>query len=459
MLHSPAVVRLAQAPALALALALGCASAPVAPPGRAGAGPPPPRAPALRPLAAPAPGVRTEARLVLGAVGDVLMHGAVKECAAAHRPPAGAPNASLEGFDWLYAEVADLLGAPDLTFANLETPVAPRADKGSREYVFNAPPAAARALAAAGVDLVSVANNHAFDQGREGFLETLRRLEEIPLAWLGAGPTPAEAGPRRVQANGLALAFLGWSSFFGAEGNDCPPGDRGPCLRAARLDPEAAVAAVRAAAAEADAVVVSLHWGVEYAAQPRAEDVELAHRLADAGALVVLGHHPHVLQPLELYRRADGKLALVAYSLGNFVSNQSRRYQHGVTPPAVGATRDGALLRVEIVRRDYGRGVRQVELGGVDYLPLWTENDAPEVERRRDRRESPSIRVVSVDRALAAVRADLAALPDPPPEAERARFVRLRQREALLLDRRAAIAAALGEDFRSEAPPPPGRAP
>ncbi|GEJ57236.1 CapA family protein [Anaeromyxobacter diazotrophicus] len=380
-------------------------------------------------------------------MGDVLMHGAVKDAAADHR---AADND--DGYGFLWAPVADLLAGADLTFANLETPIAPRAGQGSRSFVFNAPPSAARALKRAGVDLVSVANNHLFDQGRPGFEETLQELDALGLPYLGAGAAGHEAGPRTVELNGLRLAFLGYAYGFNQGGNACPARPAPPCLKASLLDPDRAVADVAAAARQADAVVVSVHWGVEYAGQPREPEVELAHRLAEAGALVVLGHHPHVLQPLELYRRADGRTALIAYSLGNFVSNQSRHYVHGVTPPAVGATRDGLLLRVELVRRDYGRGVTQVELGGADWLPLWTENDTDDPERRA-RRARPSIQVVSVDRALAAVQRELAALPDPVPPAEQARYVKLRQREELYRARRAAIAAVVGEDLEGEAPP------
>lgn len=427
-----------------LALLCACATAPRAP------GPAAPATPSAAPApAAPAP-VRTESRLVLGAVGDVLMHEAVKESAAAHR---GAPGVSDEGFGWLYQPVADLLAAPDITFANLETPIAPRTGRGSRAFVFNAPPAAVRALRSAGVDLVSVANNHLFDQGREGFLETLRELDAAGMQWVGAGPPPAEGGPRLLSANGITLAFLAYARFFNDAGNECPRGTTaGPCTRAALLDPERAVTDVRAAAAAADAVVVSLHWGDEYAAQPRAEDVALAHRLADAGALAILGHHPHVLQPVELYRRRDGATALIAYSLGNFVSNQSRLFVQGVTPDRAGATRDGVLLRIEVARRDYGRGVTRVELGAVEALALWTENDAVEIDRTREPRARPSIRVVSLDRALAEVRAELAALPDPVPPADRPRYLKLRQREQLYQARRAAVAAAVGEDLLREAP-------
>ncbi len=412
---------------------------------------------AVVPSPSPPVPVRTVAHATIGAVGDVMIQDAVKRSAAAYG--AGAPD---DGFSWLFAPVADLLAQPDLTFANLETPVAPDASKGTREFMFNAPPAAVSALKRAGVDLVSVANNHMFDQGRPGFEETLRRLEALGMRYVGAGPAGHAAGPVRVEVNGLALAFLGYSYQFNQDGNACPAPARGSCLQASELDRARVVEDVRAAAGSgADAVVVSLHFGHEYEGQPRKEDVALAHALADAGALLVLGTHPHVLQPVELYRRADGQTAIIAYSLGNFVSNQSRKYVSGVTPEGVAAPREGALLRVTLARRDYGRGVTRVEVAGADVLPLWTENDTAEIDPVREPSRRPAIRVVSVDRALAEVRDALARIPDPVPAAEQERFVRLRQREAMLVARRTSVGATVGEEWLRTlspaelAPPPP----
>jgi poly-gamma-glutamate synthesis protein (capsule biosynthesis protein) len=388
----------------------------------------------------------------VAAVGDVLMHGAVQNAAADHRAPGND-----DGFGWLWSPVADLLASADLAFANLETPVAPRTGPGARSFVFNAPPSTVRALRRAGVSLVSVANNHIFDQGRPGFEETLANLHELAMPYVGAGPAGSEAGPWFFEANGLRIAFLAYARFFNQSGNECPTAparEIRSCLRASLLDPERAVSDVKAAAQAADAVVVSLHWGDEYRRQPSEPDVALAHRLVEAGALLVLGHHPHVLQPIELHPLPDGRTALIAYSLGNFVSNQSRNYVHGITPEKVAATRDGVILRAEIARRDYGRGVVRVELSGADWLPLWTENDTADPERRARGKARPSIQVVSLDRALATVRAELAALPDPIPPEQEARFLQLRRREDLYLSRRAAISAVLGEDLRAEALPP-----
>jgi poly-gamma-glutamate synthesis protein (capsule biosynthesis protein) len=394
--------------------------------------------------AAPAPPpVRTVGRATIGAVGDVLMHEAVKRSAEAHGEGAGHG-----GYAWLFEPVADLLSEPDVTFANLETPIAPDATGGTRPYVFNAPPDVVGALRAAGVDAVAVANNHAFDQGRAGFEETLRRLEEAGMKAIGAG-AEGERAVVTVEAGGLRIAFLGYAHFFNQDGNACPPprAGAGRCVQARELDRTRVLEDVRAAAAAADAVVVSLHWGVEYEPQPRADDVRLAHEIAEAGALVVLGHHPHVLQPIELHRRSDGRVAVIAYSLGNFVSNQSRKYVHGAMPERIAATRDGALLRVGLAKRDYGRGVVRVELDGADFVPLWTENDTAEIDRRREPERRPAIRVVAIDRALSEVRATLAAFPDPVPLAEEDRWVALRRRESLLVARRAAIASLLGEEL------------
>jgi poly-gamma-glutamate synthesis protein (capsule biosynthesis protein) len=450
--------------ALPALLVLACATAPAARAPAPAAAPSPAPAPSSAPplpaqggtpLPPPPrePPVRVIAQATVGAVGDVMIQEAVKRSAAAHGR--GAPD---EGFSWLFAPIADLLAAPDLTFANLETPVAPDAARGTREFVFNAPPAAAEALRRAGVDAVSFTNNHVFDQGRAGFEETLRRVEAIGLRVLGAGPAGRAHGPVHVDLNGIRFAFLAYAYGFNAAGGPCARGRA--CVEPSLLDRARAVEDVRAAAAGADAVVVSLHWGVEYEPQPRSEDVALARRLADAGALAVIGHHPHVLQPVELYPRADGRTAVIAYSLGNFVSNQSRRYVFGVTPETVAAPREGAFLRLTFARRDYGRGVTRVEVSGADVLPLWTENDTAEIDARREPQRRPAIRVVAIDRALAQVRAELARFADPVPDGDAPRWARLRKQEALLLARRASVAATVGEELvRTLAPSelgPPG---
>src|SRR5262249_55097871 len=129
-----------------------------------------------------------------------------------------------------------------------------------------------------------------------------------------------------------------------------------------------------------------------------AEQIATAHRLLDAGVDVILGHHPHVLEPAEVYRRNDGTLGLVAYSLGNFVSNQSRTYAYGVQPDRMGDTRDGVALSFSLVKKDYGGGVVRVEIADLSAQPLWTDNNA--LDLARDPALAPAIGVVSLDAEL-----------------------------------------------------------
>lgn len=392
------------------------------------------------------PKPRIVRRVSIGAVGDVLMHASVKDSATSH------------GFDWLFEPVADLMWQPDIMFANLESPVAPRTGKPGKAFVFNAPIATLQSLKKNGVDLVSIANNHAFDQHRKGMLETLQHLEEEGLAYVGGGPTPHAAGPRSFERSGLDIAFFAWTDLLNDKGvgNAC----KEPCERIAEFDLETATATIAEAAQEHDAVIVSLHWGTEYATEPTDDQIETARALAEAGATAVLGHHPHVLQPLEIHTRADGSTSLIAYSLGNFISNQSARYVHDVAPLSGGNPRDGALLRLEIVERDYGHGVKKIELGTVDYVPLWTENNTVTLKTRKERKNNIAIRVVSIDRMLSDVQARLAEIGEEVTADEQEEYVQLKKAEALYEGRRKAVTDVLGREFLrdlSRKPSPSGQ--
>jgi poly-gamma-glutamate synthesis protein (capsule biosynthesis protein) len=313
----------------------------------------------------------------------------VKESAAEH------------GWAWVLGDAAPLLREADLAFANLETPVAPDHRKGIHGEVFDAPPEMLAGLREAGVDVLSMANNHVYDQGGDGLVETWTRVRDAGMAPIGAGPDCATArAPYVADVRGLRIAFLAFADLVNVDGNTTddaaclsvsgPPCAAGECGRDAvhlSLDVDRLTAEVRAARAHADLVVVSFHWGVEYRTTPLPEYPKLAQALVDAGADVILGHHPHVLQPIASLTAADGRQAVVAYSLGNLVSNMAETW----TPdqPAYRArTRDGVVLRLRVVR--YANGLVSV---GVEAVPLWTDN------------QPTGIRV----RSLAAMRAD----PDP----------------------------------------------
>ena len=338
------------------------------------------------------------------AVGDVLMHQDVQRSA----------REAETGLRALWADVEPLIRGADIAFANLETPVAPTSGEPGRPFRFNAPAELPAALKASGFTVLSTANNHAYDQGSAGVVETLRRLRAAQLVPVGTGSTRAEAEQVQVvQANGLRVAFLGFTDLYNINLNDKASG---PWVRG--LDPAAAAAAVRAARAQADAVVVSIHWGVEYQHVPLPRQREVALQLCEAGADLILGTHPHALQPVELLEH-NGHRTLVAFSMGNFVSNQDRMYLPDLFKVDGGDSRDGVALQCRLVRQRLPDGSVRVTVADPVCEPLWNLNNwqafmAGEAKRR-------VIRVLWVNAAIAAAQADLARLGNPPadPEARR----------------------------------------
>ncbi len=397
---------------------------------------------------------RELARLRMAATGDVLPHVAVKQSAQLHdAKDAQGASTNNSGYDALFAPVAPELAGLDYAIANLETPVSPSGDGGTKEFHFNAPPPLLPALLRAGINLATFANNHVYDQGRQGLSETLDELTKASLLQAGAGRNRAESRKGlRLEKSGIKLALLASTQFFNTKDGD---GIAAESPQSASIDDgQELEAAVKAARQEADFVIVALHWGEEYQSAPRPVEVELAHRLFEGGADLILGTHPHVLQPIELYQASDGRLCAVVYSLGNFVSNQNRHYAFGVSPEKVGDTRDGALLRWSVVLRDYGQGGRRAELAELSYLPLWTENDF----LTRKPGALADIAVVSIPRELAAAyaRLDELAARSPLSKEDKLSIVGLRKRIALLERRREIIEARLGTDFAApHAPPPP----
>jgi poly-gamma-glutamate synthesis protein (capsule biosynthesis protein) len=269
------------------------------------------------------------------------------------------------GFQALWGDLKPIFEGADLVFGNLETPIAPTSGAPGRPFVFNAPAELPGALKASGFCVLSTANNHAYDQGSRGALETLERLESVGLIGVGSGRDRAQAEmPRILERKGIRVAFLAFSDIFNLDLNR---EGKGPWVR--HLEGDNVPEAIRSARTLADLVIVSVHWGNEYEHRPRARQRVLAARLIGAGADLIIGHHPHVIQPLE-WVEANGRKGAVAFSLGNFISNQDRKYDDRM-PVADGDNRDGAAL-VAVFRKD-PNGWAQLE--SLRAEPLWTENN------------------------------------------------------------------------------------
>ena len=209
------------------------------------------------------------------------------------------------------ARIADHLRRADLAMVNVETAVSRRGTPAAKSFVFRAPDSLWRALAAAGVDVVTLANNHSLDYGPLALADTIRGARRAGLAVVGAGRDPSEAyAPAVVEHDGRTVAFVGLSRVLPSPAWEAGGGRPGV---ASAFNERLALASVRAAARSSDRVVVSIHWGEELHRCPSGVQQALAARLVAAGADVVAGHHPHVLQGIS--RRAN---ALIGYSLGNF---------------------------------------------------------------------------------------------------------------------------------------------
>jgi poly-gamma-glutamate synthesis protein (capsule biosynthesis protein) len=208
-----------------------------------------------------------------------------------------------------FASVKDQLAAADITVANMEGTFTDRGDQASKFYTFRTPPRFAAGLKEAGIDVVALGNNHTMDFGDVGLGDTLDALDAAGVPYSGAGSNEEEARkPVILEAQGLRLAFFSYNavleSTFAASAS---PG-------VARATAGNIAADVAAAKPNVDLVIVSIHGGTEYSDTPTAEQRSLAHAAIDAGATLVLGSHPHVLQGSERYGNG-----FIIYSLGNFV--------------------------------------------------------------------------------------------------------------------------------------------
>jgi poly-gamma-glutamate capsule biosynthesis protein CapA/YwtB (metallophosphatase superfamily) len=216
----------------------------------------------------------------------------------------------------MFAPIAPTLSGADVAMVNLETAIATGGSPDPKNYNFRAPPSAFEALRAAGVDVVTMANNHGRDYGPEGLAETLAAKAQTPLVVLGLGADATEAyKPWLTTVKGQRLAFFAATDVLDDwlidawTATDTQAGLAS--TKGAAVD--RLVAGISAARPQADTIVVDLHWGVEGSNCPSPRQQELAKQLVDAGADIVVGSHSH---RVETAGRLDG--ALVDYGLGNF---------------------------------------------------------------------------------------------------------------------------------------------
>jgi len=276
-------------------------------------------------------------KISLIAVGDIMLGGRSRRVIAAR------------GAAYTFEAVAPLLKRAPVVMGNLEGPFARIARRQERNFSYRMNPALAKAIAEARINVLTLANNHLMDCGRTGVLETLAALDAASIAALGAGIDSRHAHePVIRQAGGLRIGMLGyyWNHRCGSNTNDAG---------CAVDSPEVLAEDIGSLRRQADRVVVTFHWGVPYLREPSAEDCAKARLAIDYGADVVVGHHPHIIQPFEIYRERP-----ILYSVGNFTFGSANSRAEGLM--AAFGFGDGATI--------------------VQIFPLYVKNRDPRIDYR-----------------------------------------------------------------------------
>lgn len=266
----------------------------------------------------PPGGARTA---TIRSIGDIIIHEPLYQTARAYAD---------SGFDFapFFSKIADSMGAADYTVINVEGPLGGKGERGYKFYPqFNTPPHLLTALKDAGVDMLTMANNHALDTYFDGLKRGLDNVEKAGLDHVGAYRTQAEYDSAKiVEVGGIRVGILNYTT---GTNNLEKSSDKEASVYGLRYtwnsNAKNDIASLRAAGAEA--VVVYMHWGEEYERTPNSSMKTLAQKLSKYGADVIIGGHPHVVQPAEWIAREDGKRTLVLYSMGNFLSDQRTRYR------------------------------------------------------------------------------------------------------------------------------------
>ncbi len=252
-----------------------------------------------------APSRAAAQQIIINAVGDIMLAGR------------GTDTYARMGYDYPFASVIHELKAGDITVGNLEAPITRHGTEfKNKKFRFRISPRATHALQGACFSVLTLANNHTMDFGAVGLKETLRHLDRANILHTGAGENLAMARkPALVRVGEQKIAFLAYSltlpsEFYAGRSH----AGTSPGLGSYYTED------IASARSGADYVVVSFHWGTEGATTPKPYQVLAAHRAIDAGADIVIGHHPHVLQGIEWY-----KGGVIFYSLGNFAFGSMSR--------------------------------------------------------------------------------------------------------------------------------------
>jgi poly-gamma-glutamate capsule biosynthesis protein CapA/YwtB (metallophosphatase superfamily) len=286
----------------------------------------------------------------IAAVGDILINGTISLSAKLH-------GEDKYYFDPIFEEMIPILTKADLTIGNLETPISgsvhfyKKKNRKTGLPIFNCPEDLAVSLKNAGFDILTTANNHCLDNGKEGLVRSLQVLDEQGIAHTGTFASMEESNQFLIrEINGVRVGILAYTKH--TNGMPIP---EGMPWAVNLLQEHKIIKDIQEIRKQADLVIVGLHFGQEYKRKPTTAQKTLVNKLLQKGADIILGTHPHVLQPI--LWTSNNKFA--AFSLGNFVSIRLNYSPY---------TSNGLILLLT-VRKNEGQ---RAEVADVDYISTWT---------------------------------------------------------------------------------------
>jgi poly-gamma-glutamate capsule biosynthesis protein CapA/YwtB (metallophosphatase superfamily) len=286
--------------------------------------------------------------ITISAVGDLMCHSPQYEYAKAGKDSFN--------FNPVYREVFKYFRQSDFVFGNLETVTAGVSRRYSGYPFFNTPDEYITALKNAGFNLLTTANNHSLDKGETGLLRTIEQLKENNLHYNGTFNSQRDRDSIRIfDIKGIKIAFLAYT--YGTNGIPIP---KGKSYLINMIDFNLIESDIKTAKENgAEAVLVHYHFGQEYKREPDAYQKEVVDKTISFGADIIIGGHPHVIQPVDYFKTKSGKLdsGFVAYSLGNFISNQRWRYSDA-----------GVILNIVLTKNLV---TNEINISDVTYIPTW----------------------------------------------------------------------------------------
>lgn len=278
--------------------------------------------------------------VTLLAVGDDLIHTPVYK--------SGLQSDGTYNYDSFFANIKDELDTTDIKVINQETVLVKDASSYSGYPCFGSPYAIGDAIKKAGFNVVLQATNHAYDKGETGIMDSLDYWNNTGIKVLGIHKDATDADKICViEKNGIKIAMLNYT--YGLNGFKVPDGK--DYLVDTLYDKNKVVSDIKKAKQVSDVVIVFPHWGTEYVYDPTSYQTDYAQTMADAGADIIIGGHPHVVEPLEYIKSSDGRTVPVYYSLGNFISAQDEkpRMLGGMAYVTIDKTDDEVNIKTELL--------------------------------------------------------------------------------------------------------------